>query len=103
MLAAAAWPLVDGSCLEKAPPGFEPGMKVLQTSGRHDATVDRIGSSCQVSDRSSLNLPFGDEITDDLAEIVDAWPELPEAIRARIVVLVRASLQAWTKTLPYSR
>jgi len=48
-------------------------------------------------------LPFGDEITDDLAEIVDAWPELPEAIRARIVVLVRASLQAWTKTLPYSR
>jgi hypothetical protein len=75
----------------KAPPGFEPGMKVLQTSGRHDASLDGIGSSCQVSDRSSLNLPFGDEIAADLAEIVDVWPQLPEALKSAVLEILRAS------------
>ena len=28
----------------------------------------------------------------DLAAIVDAWPELPEAIRAGILAMVRAAL-----------
>ena len=27
----------------------------------------------------------------DLAEVIDAWPELPEAIRAGILAMVRAS------------
>jgi hypothetical protein len=36
-------------------------------------------------------LPFGDEIPADLAEIVDAWADLPEAIRGGIIAMVHAS------------
>jgi hypothetical protein len=35
-------------------------------------------------------LPYGQAIPADLAAIVDAWPKLPEAIRAGIVAMVKA-------------
>ena len=35
--------------------------------------------------------PQAAQMAPDLAEIVDAWPELPEAIRAGILAMVKAS------------
>ena len=34
---------------------------------------------------------YPSHVTDDLAAVVDAWPELPEAIRAGIVAMVKAA------------
>jgi hypothetical protein len=42
-----------------------------------------------IGDRLSLHLPY--EITPDLAAVVDAWSSLPEAIRAGILAMVKAS------------
>jgi len=40
----------------------------------------------------SLPLPFGpSEKPPDLAEVVAAWPELPEAIRAGILAMIRSA------------
>ncbi len=40
----------------------------------------------------SLPLPFGSsETPPDLAEVVAAWPELPEAIRAGILAMIRSA------------
>ena len=40
----------------------------------------------------SLPLPYGPpETPPDLAEIIDAWPALPEPIRAGILAMVRSS------------
>ena len=35
--------------------------------------------------------PQAAQMAPDLAEIVDAWPELPEAIKAGILAMVKAS------------
>jgi len=35
--------------------------------------------------------PQAAQMAPDLAEILDAWPELPEAIRAGILAVVKAS------------
>ena len=32
-------------------------------------------------------------VSPDLAEVIDAWPKLPEAIRAAILTMVQASVQ----------
>ena len=37
-----------------------------------------------------------DQISPDLADLIRAWPELPEPIRASIVVMVRASAKPGT-------
>jgi hypothetical protein len=43
-------------------------------------------------DRQSLSLPYGpSETTPDLAEIIDAWPTLPEPIRAGILAMIRSA------------
>ena len=40
----------------------------------------------------ATSLPhFNSNLPPELAEVVDAWPELPEAIRAGIVAMVRAA------------
>ena len=40
----------------------------------------------------SLSLPYGPpETTPDLAEVVAAWTDLPEPIRAGIVAMVRSA------------
>jgi hypothetical protein len=40
----------------------------------------------------SLRLPYGSEVIPaDLARIIEAWPVLPEAIRAGILAMVKAA------------
>ena len=42
--------------------------------------------------RQSLPLPYGPSgTTPDLAEIIEAWPNLPEPIRVGILAMIRAS------------
>jgi hypothetical protein len=36
-------------------------------------------------------LPYGTEFPPDLATVVAAWPNLPEAIRAGILAMVKAA------------
>jgi hypothetical protein len=36
-------------------------------------------------------LPQSEPIPPDLAAVVDAWPQLPEALRAGIVAMVKAA------------
>ena len=45
-----------------------------------------------MSDHSFLPLPFGPSDTPhELAEIIDAWPTLPEPIRAGILAMIRSA------------
>jgi hypothetical protein len=45
-----------------------------------------------MKDRQSLPLPYGPSATSpDLAEVVAAWPNLPEAIRAGILAMIRSA------------
>ena len=45
-----------------------------------------------MSDCKSLSLPYEhSEPSTDLAEILDAWPNLPELIRAGILAVIRSS------------
>ena len=74
---------------QEAPPGFEPGMKVLQTSSRHAATRYDTKGSLSINDRLSLSLPLTEEISAELIEIMDAWAWLPESLRANILAMVR--------------
>jgi hypothetical protein len=78
-------------CRQEAPRGFEPGMKVLQTSGRHDVSTDKLSTSRLITNHPSLNLPLREEIPADLGEIVDAWTELPDAIKAGVLAVVKAT------------
>jgi hypothetical protein len=68
-------------------------MKVLQTSGRHDVSADKLNTSRLITNRPSLNLPLMKEIPADLAEINRAWVELPDAIKAGVLAMVRATLK----------
>jgi hypothetical protein len=66
-------------------------MKVLQTSGQDDVNPDDAKTSHLINDSLSLNLPLREEIPADLAEIVDAWAELDEPIKAAMLAMVRAT------------
>jgi hypothetical protein len=77
----------------EAPPGFEPGMKVLQTSGQDDVNPDDAKTSHLINDRLSLNLPLREEIPADLRFIVDAWAELSEAIQQAMLAMVQATVK----------
>jgi hypothetical protein len=68
-------------------------MKVLQTSGQDDVNLDDAKTSCLINGRLSLNLPLREQIPADLAEIMDAWTELPDAIKAAMRAMVRASVK----------
>ena len=56
-----------------------------------DANPSAACSSDHLNDRFSLHLPYGTEFPPDLAAVVAAWPELPAALRAGIVAMVKAS------------
>jgi hypothetical protein len=46
----------------------------------------------QIDERPSLPQPYGaPELPPELAEIVNAWDGLPEAVRAGIVAMVKAA------------
>jgi hypothetical protein len=48
-----------------------------------------------IDERLSLSQPYGSlEMTPELGEIVAAWPDLPEAIKAGIVAMVEAAASA---------
>jgi hypothetical protein len=66
-------------------------MKVLQTSGRHDVSTNELSTSHLITNHSSLDLPLREEIPADLGEIMDAWAELPDAIKAGVLAMVRAT------------
>ena len=65
----------------------------MQTSGQDDVNPDHTKTSHLISDCLSLNLPLRKEIPADLAEIVDAWGDLPEAVKAAVLALVRATVK----------
>ncbi|MBE3097831.1 MAG: hypothetical protein IMZ44_12000 [Planctomycetes bacterium] len=60
-----------------------------------DVTAEKTGTSAQSPDRLAALLgAFAAEIgpkAPDLAAVVSAWPGLPEALRARIVAMVKAA------------
>jgi integrase len=47
-----------------------------------------------IDDRQSLPVPYGLDSPPNLAEIVAAWPDLPEPIRAGVMALVRSAVVA---------
>ncbi|MCZ6736103.1 MAG: hypothetical protein O7C65_09965 [Planctomycetota bacterium] len=61
------------------------------TKGNHSELRDVIdlggAESGAVGDKSGLADP-------DLQHLIDAWPDLPEAIRAGIVAMVNAAIQS---------
>ena len=75
--------------------GLSPGRStVLKTVLPHDANPKPVKGSRRMSDRPCLSPAYGpSETTPDLAEIIDAWPTLPEPIRAGIVAMVNASVK----------
>jgi hypothetical protein len=45
-----------------------------------------------MQDRKSLPLPYGpSEMPPEVAEIMAAWPDLPEPIRAGILAMIRSA------------
>ena len=77
--------------------GFEPPRPVSQSNGlanRSEGTESPPEYKGNPSHQRSLahHLPTDTCQTDpDLARIVDAWPTLPEAVRAGIVAMVKAA------------
>jgi hypothetical protein len=67
--------------------GFSAGNPAVSNSG---------GSKSGNTDAPSGEFPCSNEadaalVDSDLAAIIDAWPELPQAVRAGVVAMVRAS------------
>ena len=68
-------------------------MKVLQTSSRLDVNPSTENTSHFINERFSLPVPYKSPLPPDLAALIEAWDRLPEAIRAGIVAMVKASEQ----------
>ena len=65
---------------------------VFETGATRDPTPEPVASSRPIRGTQSLPLPYDATILPhDLASVIDAWPLLPEAIRAGIVAMVRAA------------
>ncbi|MFP6678288.1 MAG: hypothetical protein VB878_24590 [Pirellulaceae bacterium] len=66
----------------KVPPrGVEPNAK---TTGKNDVSSGQRAKSDALDPETARNGP-------DLVTIIEAWPQLPEAVKADIVAMVRAS------------
>ena len=63
-------------------------MEVLQTSGQLHVKAITGKTSRRINDASSLPLPY---LEAELAEVVNAWPELSESVRNRILLLVKSA------------
>jgi hypothetical protein len=73
--------------------GVEPAHLSVQdpkSSDGIDARPDPATGSPCINERFSLSLPYEAEIPPDLATVVAAWPDLPEAVRGGIVAMVKA-------------
>jgi hypothetical protein len=67
---------------ESVPPrGVEPNAK---TTGKNDVSSGQRAKSDAIDPETARNGP-------DLVTIIEAWPQLPEAVKADIVAMVRAS------------
>jgi hypothetical protein len=65
---------------------------VLKTATPSDATPEPAKTSHRMSGHPCLSPAYGpSELTHDLAEIIDAWPDLPEPIRAGILAMIRSA------------
>ena len=80
---------------KEAPPGFEPGMADLQSAVRkpeHKSNKEVTATPeiplAHTLAHCSQKCP---EIDADLGRLIDAWPTLPEAIRAGIPAMVEAA------------
>jgi hypothetical protein len=77
--------------------GFEPtepetGSPVFETGSTHDATPKLAKGSRRMYQKPSHLIPTASlKLSPELADVVAAWPTLPEAIRAGILAMVRAS------------
>ncbi len=70
---------------------FDP-TAVFKTAPTPDASPRATRASRRMRKNPSLSLPYGPlEPTPELAEIMAAWPSLPEAIRAVILVMIRSA------------
>jgi hypothetical protein len=66
-------------------------MEVLQTSGRCDVNQSNGSALHSINERFSQLLPYRTPFPPDLVAIVDAWPTMPEAIKAGIIAMVKAA------------
>jgi hypothetical protein len=65
---------------------------VFKTVATVDGKTEPAKGLQRIDDRLSLSQPYGAlDLPPDLAAVVEAWPELPEAIRAAILAMVRAA------------
>jgi hypothetical protein len=66
-------------------------MKGLQISGQDDVSPDDVKTSHLINERLFLSLRLREEIPADVAEIVDAWVDLDEPIKAAMLAMVKAT------------
>ena len=71
--------------MKEAPPGFEPGMKVLQTSACDAVSHCVPNPSVHINDRQSLSLPYSGQNETDLAARI---AELSEEARSALIALI---------------
>ncbi len=86
--------------LEQPTVGFEPTTPGLQNQSLKNVTIGKT-KTCetakeqltpQLTPKSQKQAKIdASELPSDLAEIVQRWPELPDAIRSAIVAIVRSS------------
>jgi hypothetical protein len=57
----------------------------------HDENPENPWENGHSPDVASKSPAVSEEIVADLRGVIDAWPDLPEAVKAGIVAMVRAS------------
>ena len=76
---------------ESNPHGSSPP-EDFKSSDPIDASQTPATGSQQIGEPASLPLPYGpSSFPSELAEVVDAWPNLPEALKTGILAMIRAA------------
>jgi hypothetical protein len=65
----------------------------FKSSADVDTNRGETGTSTRISERLPTSSPLPIENDPELATVIDAWSRLPDAIRAGIMAIVRASGQ----------
>ena len=76
---------------KEAPPGFEPRMADLQSASAPPQVLINWGASTSDAERLAFCLALLRQQSPDLALLAERWNELPEAVRAGIMAMVRAT------------
>ncbi len=71
-------------------PGFEPGTYGLKVRRTTDECPDSETTCDNPPEPLAQTLARETQIDPDLARVIDAWPELPEAIRRAMLALVES-------------